>query len=220
MRFALVILILSISVWGYSLTLSPYTDDAEFHSRYSEMDRNDSDKYFAMRQELLSPKYKLQDYGVTGVFLALLAGALTRFKSICSPSSIFGFVMVALVAPILTAASFVFDLIQAQSRGEFPHWADSLNIPFAAVPVIFVLSLIWSLAHLVMLAGVRRSHAPLHLAVSRQANPWLIFVSFVTAAMAVVLIAEGAYFYVVSDLAWVYLYLSIAAVRRTAGGAQ
>lgn len=214
MKTGLIILLFSLGLLGYSLTLKPYKNEAEFQSRYMQMTENDSDKYYALREEMLTPKYKLQDYAITGMFLALCVLVISRQKSITSPRSKSGFLIIAFVTPSLFVIGYVFDLIQGADRGEFPHWADSLGIPLAGVPFLFLIGLAWSLIHLVMLRGAKFENIPLQVALSKKSNPWLLFISMATAIIIVLSIYGGTYWYTIPCALWLYLYLAIAACRR------
>ena len=104
----------------------------------------------------------------------------------------------------------------AFERGEFPHWAGSMSIPLIGAPVLFVLLLVWSLAHLGFLRGTNYSATPLALALSLKANWWLLCLSACTVALVLWDVVAGQYWYAIPGVIWLYFYLSIGAARRTA----
>lgn len=117
-----------------------------------------------------------------------------------------------MAAPCLTAGAYVLELLQGFDRGEYPHWADSLSIPLMTAPVVLVILLAWSAAHLAFLRGTYRS-VPLTSAVSSHSNKWLLFVSAIAVFLVIDAAVYGAYWYVIAGIAWLYFYLSLAAAR-------
>lgn len=217
MKTALVVLLAGLAMLAYAMTLPAYTDEKAFRQRYAEMNAGDSAAFYALRDEMLTPKYKLQDYGVGALLLSGVLALRRRIWRMTTPRSTLPFIAAALLAPVLEAAAFVFDLLQGQERGEFPHWADSLGIPLMGVPFLFIISLAWSLAHLAFLAflaGVRRTVVPLHSAFARNANPWLLLVAAVTLALIAFQFAVGMYWHALPCIVWLYLYVALAAARR------
>lgn len=218
MKVALALLLLGLVLVGYSTTLAPYKNEAEYQARYSQMTKRDSDRFYALRDEQLTPKFEMQDYGVTSIFLALMVWILSRGKSVTAPKSLFVFITLSVAIPCVQVGALLFDLFQGASRGEFPHWADSLGIPLMGVPILFGGALLWILLHVAFfLANVKYCPAPLRLAISLQSNLWLLLLSLITAVLVVLSIAEGAYWYAIPGALWLYLYLSLAAIRRSAG---
>jgi len=214
MKVAFALIVLSLALLGFSASLEPFNRSADGSYPFHSVAQGDSQAYYAARTQALTPKYRLQDYGTTMLALGLAVAALSR-RPVKAPGSRLGFIGVAVVAPVLTVVGFVFDLVQGQSRGEFPPWADSLGIPLMGVPVMLIPGLVWAFAHFVLLAGVpRRSSVPLSFAAIRHGNPWLLIVSSLTVLLIVGMAIDGAYWYAVPGALWLYFYASIAAVRR------
>lgn len=91
--------------------------------RYIALSDGQSNEYWKLRDEMLTPKFQLQDYG--GTLVALSIGVLLvsrrgwrHLKSPKSRAKLFG---LAVAAPLLTVGAYVFDLLQGFARGEFPH---------------------------------------------------------------------------------------------------
>lgn len=169
---------------------------------------------------MLTRKFQLEDYGITLVAMAVAMFLVTRKGKarLQSPSSRKALVVLAIALPFLTVGSYVFDLLQAAYRGEFPHWADSMGIPLMGVPIQFIVLLVWSLAHLSFLRGAYQPSTPLVHAVSLKSNWWLLLISAVTAILVLASAGAGQYWYAIPGALWLYLYLSLGAVRRVANG--
>ena len=174
-----------------------------------------SAEYWQLRDAMLSPKFQLQDYGGTLIAVAVGVFLVSRkgWRNLRSPRSRAALLAVAVTLPFLTVGAYVFDLLLAFGRGEFPHWADSMGIPLMATPVLLVVLLVWSVAHLVFLRPPYRP-ALLSRAVSLKANWWLLILSAFNAALAIFCVSVGQYWYAVPGIIWLYFYMSLAAARR------
>lgn len=221
MKLSAIFLFVGVAILGYAYSLSPYTDGALFNERYMALSVGQSDEFWKLRDEMLTPKFRLQDYGGTFVALAVVLFFVSRqgWGQLKSPSSRTTLIGLAFFAPLLTAGSYVFDLFQAFDRGEFPHWADSMGIPLMGVPFLFIVLLVWAAAHL---AFMRRGYqsAPLALAVSRQSNWWLLTISAITFLLVALCASVGQYWYAVPGCIWLYFYMSLAAGRRASDAAE
>lgn len=214
MKAALSLIVLSLVLLGFSISMDPFTTGIDGTYPFHSVVQGDSQAYFEARTKALTPKYRLQDYGATMLLLGLFV-AILSWRPITAPRSKMGFIGMAIVAPTLTAGALVFDLVQGQARWEFPPWADSLGIPFMGVPILMIVGLVWSFAHFILLAGVpRRAQVAISYSAVRQGNAWLLVVSTLTALLIVGMVFEGAYWYAVPGMVWLYFYASIAAVRR------
>jgi hypothetical protein len=217
MKLSAIFLFVGVAILGYAYSLSPYTDGAFFNERYMALSAGQSDEFWKLRDEMLTPKFQFQDYGGTFVALAVVLFFFSRkgWGQLKSPSSRATLIGIAFFAPLLTAGSYVFDLFQAFDRGEFPHWADSMGIPLMGTPVLLVVLLVWAGAHLAFMRS-RYQCAPLALAVSRQSNWWLLTVSAITALLVALCASVGQYWYAMPGCVWLYFYLSLAAGARAA----
>jgi hypothetical protein len=222
MRIATSLLIIGVALIAYAISLPPYKDEELFMERYMNMTVGQSKEYWKLRDEMLTPKYKLQDYG--GTLVAIGAGLLfitrTGRVRIRVPKTRVTLIVLAFIAPFLSVGAFVFELFLGAARDEYPHWADSLGIPLMSVPVQLVFLLLWAVAHLGFLRSTYAPEIPLALALSRKSNLWLLLVSSITAVLGALFVAEGAYWYAIPSTIWLYFYLSLAAVRRSANDTQ
>lgn len=214
MKAALALFVLSLALIVSSVPMVPFQLGAEGSLPMLSVPDGNSEAYFIARDQAVSAKFKLQDYGVALMAFALALAAF-RWRPFKAPSSRLGFVSLAAAAPFLTVAGFVFDLIQAQARWEFPPWGDSLGIPLMGVPVMFLAGLVWAFAHFILLAGApQRAGVALSFSAVRRAHPWLLIVSALTAVLIAVMAAQGAYSYAIPGSIWLYYYAAIAAVRQ------
>ena len=218
MNIPAILLVIGAALWGYALTLPAYKNEQLFMERYMSMSAGQSEEYWTLRDEMLTPKFQMHDYGVTLVAIAISIFLVTRKGEarLHSPGSRKALVVLAIALPFLTVGAYVFDLLQAAYRGEFPHWADSLGIPLLGAPFQFIVLLAWSLAHLGFLRGTYSPSTPLVHAVSFKANWWLLSISAVTGLLVLASAATGQYWYAIPGALWLYLYLSLGAVRRAA----
>jgi hypothetical protein len=221
MKLSAILLLLGVIIIGYAYSLPPYNDEALFMERYMALSEGQSTEYWKLRDEMLTLKFQLQDYG--GTLIAIAAGVFIvshkgwrQLKSPSSRATLFG---IAFVAPLLTVGAYAFDLFQGYARGEFPHWADSMGIPLMGVPVLLVVLLVWAGAQLAFLRSTYQS-ASLALAVSRRSNWWLLSISAITVVLVALCAAVGQYWYAIPGAVWLYYYISLAATRRAANAAE
>ena len=216
---ALILLVTGAALWSYALTLAPYRNETLFEQRYMSLSAGQSEEYWKLRDEMLTPKFQLEDYGVTLVVAALATFIVGRkgVLRLQAPGSRRAMVVWAIALPFLTAGGYIFDLFHAFDRGEFPHWADSLSIPLMGAPIQLIVLLAWSLAHLGFLRGVYQPATPLS-PVSLKSNGWLLFITAITAIIFLFNVAAGAYWYAIPGAFWLYFYLSLSAGRFQKNG--
>lgn len=212
MKTSAVLLFLGIVILSYAYSLPPYTDEALYNARYMTLIQGQTAEFWKLRDEMLTSKYQLQDYGGTLIVFAVMLFFVARkgFKQLRSPSTHRRLMGIALFAPLLTAGGSTFDLLQALDRGEFPHWADSMGIPVIGMPFLFIVLLIWACGHLLFLRDSYRP-APLSLAISNRSNWWLLAVSASTVSLVVISVAVGQYWYAIPGCIWLYFYASLSA---------
>ncbi|MEI7783242.1 MAG: hypothetical protein WCK08_02580 [Betaproteobacteria bacterium] len=221
MKLSAVLMFVGIVFIGYAYSLAPYKDEALFIELYMALSEGQSAEYWKLRDEMLTPKFRLQDYG--GTTIAIAAGVFIvsrkgwrQLKSPPSRARLFG---VAFFAPFLTVGAYIFDLFQGYARVEFPHWADSMSVPLVGVPVLLVVLLLWAGAQLALLGSSYQS-APLALAVSRRSSWWLLSISAITIVLVALCVSVGQYWYAIPGTVWLYYYISLAAARRAVNAAE
>lgn len=207
--------ILAVFFIGYAETLQPFTNKPVFNSQVSQMTSIDTEKYDSLRQEMATPKYELQDYGITLALLALTMVLLAQVEVMMALRSRWAYTGLALAVSTLTSGALFFDLMQGSERLEFPPWADSLGIPALGVPFVFMGTLIWAFLHLLLLGDVPTQPIPLRLAWSRQSNKWLLMLIISTTFILLCSLVSGAYWFAAPAALWLYFYVSVAAILRS-----
>ena len=130
-------------MFGYSQTMEPLKNEAEFEARYSEMGPDDSDKFFQLRQEQLTGKYRLADTGLTLTMLALICLVACHFRSkLMTPSNKLLTLAVGFCAAGLTYFAEIITINLDNHRYSFPHWADAIGI-LISISNLWFLILIW-----------------------------------------------------------------------------
>jgi hypothetical protein len=221
MKLSAILLLAGVTILGYAYSIAPYKDEALFMERYMALSNEQSNEYWKLRGEMLTPKFQLQDYGGTLVALSIGVLLVSRkgWRNFKSPKSRATLIGLAFTAPLLTVGAYAFDLLQGFARGEFPHWADSMAVALMGVPVSLTILLAWSGAHLAFLRGPYHSELLSH-ALSRQANWWLLAVASIAAVLAALSAAVGQYWYAIPGVVWLYFYISLAASRRSTHDAE
>ncbi len=216
MKLAAILLLVGIAILGFASSITPYKDEALFMERYMALSAGQSAEYWQLREEMLTPKFQLQDYGGTLIALAVGVFLVSRkgWRNLKSPQSRAALLAVAFASPFLTVGAYIFDLLLGFERQEFPHWADSMGIPLMGAPVLLVILLAWSGAHLALLRSPYRP-ALLSQAASLKANWWLLSLAAITAALVLLCVSVGQYWYVFPGTVWLYFYVSLAAARRS-----
>lgn len=216
LSIAAVLLVIGVGLLMYSSILSPYTDELEFNRRYLQLVAGQNAEFHALLKEFLTAKYELLDYSLTLIALAALAWLVGRYGEggIKSPSTRRLLVRLAHVAGFLLAFALVFTVLQSYARGFYPRWADSIGLLVAAGLVVWLLAIVWTVAHLRLLPREYPAAQPLQLAISGKMNPWLMLLALASMGLAVLGASQGAWQFMAAGLLWSYVYFSIAASRR------
>lgn len=221
---ALSMILIGLGVFGYSLTLEAYKNEALYEMRYMEIQTettpesptNDAtQKFHDLRAAHLTEKYVIQDYSLTVAVTGFVVLALTLLGA--SEMSAFkkkrNILFIGILAPILTSMATYGALALDYTRGEFPWWADSLAIPIATEIPLFLVFLIWSLSHALFLRGRFETGKKIFRLEVIKSNYWLMGAT----AFSLVLMASdlyaGHFMMIVPSCVWIYYYLSLAAGR-------
>jgi hypothetical protein len=216
MKTSALLSLIALALWLYSATLQPYKTGNEA-SWYSAVQQGDSKAFHEARRAQLTPKYRLEDYAGTLLTLACAVAAYSFVAVRRAPKTNLGFALLAIAPPLALGAGFIYELILGYSRFEFPPWADSLGIPLMGVPVLLLIGLAWSAAHLALLRGKRLTGSPFTFSGLRAAGLWLKFVVGATVLLLVLVTTGGAYWYAVPGLLWLHFYMSLASTRAANG---
>lgn len=213
--------LLGVIFLGYAYTLDPFQNMALFESEYAKLNNGQTQEYFKLRNELLTPKYSLENYGVTLIIFSfiILVVKFKGFKNLSSPKTTIRMVFIAILLPFATIFSLYFDLMLSMYRNELPHWADSLGIPMMALYPLFIFQSIWVLIHLCFLKA-NYSRKNLFLAFSKKSNLWLKILIIFSLFYLIINFLLGLYWFLIPSLMWIYFYSSLAASRIQATNEQ
>ncbi|WP_051089028.1 hypothetical protein [Teredinibacter turnerae] len=222
-RISIGIIIISLLSIAYSFSISAYTNEEEYREKYMALDwqalgsRNASNKFYELRDEYLSNKYKFQDYGFT--LLILGCASLILFGNgltVNAPTSNFKVALVGFGAALLTVSGYVGDLFLEFFRGSYPWWADSMGIPLMGVPVFSFIFIGWAALNLLAMNGKFKAGAPISIRQIKGSNYFYVFLFVVTALIVALCAAEAYFWMVLPGLVWLYFYASIWAGRYAA----
>jgi hypothetical protein len=120
MKLAVILLLIGVAILGYASSISPYKDEALFMERYMALSSGQSAEYSKLREEMLTPKFQLQDYGGTLVAAAVVTFLISRrgWRNVKSPKSRATLLGLAFVVPFFTVGAFVFDLFLGFRTGQ------------------------------------------------------------------------------------------------------
>lgn len=208
---AILMFVIGTLLWTHARTLPIYKDEQLFQERAMSPEVQAAGTYSEIRAAMLTPRFQLEDYGITLAGFAALALFVFRrgTAQLHAPRSRYTLHGLVIMLPTLTVCGYVFDLFQALDRGEFPPWADSIGIPLMGVPIQFFLLLAWSTVHFAFLGKTFRPSASLFVHVSFKSNWWLLSVAAVTALLVMLAAVEGQYWYAIPGIFWLYFYLSL-----------
>ena len=222
-RISIGIIILSLLSIVYSFAISAYTNEDEYHEKYMALDwqelgsRNASDRFYELRDEYLSNKYRFQDYGFTFLILGISSLLLFRKgKSTSAPSSNAKVALVGLGAALLTTSGYVGDLFLEFYRGSYPWWADSMGIPLMGVPLIAFIFIGWAAINLLAMNGKFEAGAVISFRQIKGSNYFYLILLVVTALIVILCVVDAYFWMVLPGVIWLYFYASLWAGRYTA----
>lgn len=222
-RISIGIIIFSLLSIGYSFAISAYTNENEYHEKYMEIDwqklgsRNASERFYELRDQYLSNKYRFQDYGFT--FLILGVASLLFFrkgKPVTAPSSNAKIAIVGFGAASLTTGGYVGDLFLEFFRGSYPWWADSIGIPLTGVPFLAFIFIGWSAVNMLALNGKFEAGSAISFHQIKGSNYFYLILFFITALVVFLCIADAYFWMILPGITWLYFYASLWAGRYTA----
>lgn len=221
-RISIVIIILSLLSIGYSFAISAYTNEGEYHEKYMALDwqelgsRNASEKFYALRDQYLSNKYRLQDYGFTFLILGVALLLLFREgKPVTAPSSNAKIALVGFGAALLTTIGYIGDLFLEFYRGSYPWWADSMGIAIMGVPFLAFIFLGWAAVNLLAMNGKFEAGASISFRQIKGSNYFHLILLVVTALIVCLCMADAYFWMVLPGVVWLYFYASLWAGRYT-----
>jgi hypothetical protein len=209
---SLVVLLAGFVILGLSFKYAPYTNEQEYNDKYFALKGDKITKqFYELRDEYLTPKFDFENYGIslilTGSILSLLAHI--GFDKLRTPKKKSVLILIGALAALLSISGYVGQLHLEMMRGSYPHWADSLGIPLAAVPGFILLSLIWIGLNLLGIRGEFKTYVPVFPLSLRHVNYWYLIILLITILLTVFVIVTGDFWQVISGFLWSYFYLSI-----------
>ncbi len=182
----------------------------------------------------LSPKYVLQDLGLTlleaACAIALLVGSplfagLRKPALLRTPATVWKVFFIGVAAAVLTNLAQIASLLLHRSRGERSAWADSptvaLSVPLAELAKAFIFLLVFVAVYSGLAAARFQGGSPVLAAFHRQTCPdtfWILVFGVPLAAsllwVAGTLLA-AEFLFLIPALVWVAFFgLLFAAKRR------
>ena len=196
-----------------SFHFNRYMNEQEYNDKYSQLSGgpNDSKAFYKLRDEYLTPKYRLINYGVTLLQLGLIMSILSfiGFKNLKSPNKKIWIILIGVLTALLSNIAYVCDLFLEMYRDSYPHWADSLAIPLMGVPLLFLLSLLWVALNLLGISGKFTVNALILPINFRKSNLYFIAISGITSLFFLIVLIFGSFWQVLPCFLWIYFYLSI-----------
>lgn len=216
----LIFLIGAISLLWRSTTYERYTNSEEYNTKYLRLsdDENRSLKFQELRKEYLTPKFKLEDYGITLSLLSIpcfviSAIGICKLRTLNSKGSI---ISVGILAALLTNIGYVGELFLEMGRESFPHWSDSLAIPLMGVPFLFMVSLLWVVVNLLGIKGNFKTSVLIFPFRFDKLNYWYSSIIILTMVLLSWEAIGGKYWWILPNLFWLYFYFNILlGIRQT-----
>jgi hypothetical protein len=203
------LLVAGLVLFVVGLALPRYHDQEKFEREYAALEGPTRSKdYHQLRQRSLTASLRIQDYGLTAFSIGvLLYGAVHWRKAVTFlPKTKLAVTLLGTFSAFVVAAAQVGALLMDYARDEFPKWADSLGIPLAGVPVIFLALAMWGAAHSqLMITG----KAPTARLVLSGWAWWLAFLILITSLLLITCAATGYFWLVIPCGLWITFYLSI-----------
>jgi hypothetical protein len=201
---ALLLSVIGICLLCCATSLTTYTNKQDYFDKYELLhSSHDTEAFYKLREEYLTPKYRLQDYGLTLILLASgLSLVFHKGWQTYTPDKKSEIAIIGLVAVFSTTIAVVGDLFLDGFRGEFPWWADTLIIPLMSIPPLFAFLFIWFAIQLTGFFGTFKTNVP--LSIQKFNGPVLLYAIQLVAMLVitVVIIFEGAFWFLAPAILW------------------
>lgn len=216
----LFLIMIGAGVFSYSTTLDPYTNEEEFNKKYHEINLNDGnnfEQYHQLRDEYLTDKYTYEDYGLTLVVagLGIFVIFLKSWENIISPRNKWTIRSIGLLAVLANTFGYIYSLLQESNRGSSPWWADSIAIVIPAIPIIFIIALLWYGINAMSLKADFQTGVHLHKLELSKLNKWYSLLLLATIGFILYSIVTGDFLITICGFFWGYFYLCLLAGRSS-----
>jgi len=183
--------------WGWTdsvvFTASAVYRQGCIRDRYRAMGVGDSEKFFALRREMLTPKYRLFDHGWTLIAVAfiLAPGALTHWRGLRSPGlDCLSWRRNCRLCAVHSLRKYL--IFPRRWTWEFSALGWFARIPLGGIFLVTVGLFVWMAGHLAFFEGEFKVGVPLVCALTRRVNPWLAFVFCATVLIVLLYIVQGS----------------------------
>jgi len=143
---------IGLALFLYSFMIDQYTNESEFQKMYMSLDAGNSNEFYKLRDEYDTNKYRYFDYGIELIAMSIYLFSIINLKRLKLPA-ISNFIYASgysLSIPIIFSCSYVFEILQSQSRNEYPWWADTIMIPLLFTPFVAFIAFVWILLFLIV----------------------------------------------------------------------
>jgi len=233
--FVLVVAAIGACLLATTMNMAPYRDPAALRRASEAYPASISNpiialqRYAAVRDAELTPKYVLEDFGCTLIELAVSAGLLLRLRSVAgfpglprlrTPSSVWRIFFLGVAAACLTNLAQALSWMLRRSRGEFPDWIGRVSEPGADTAKTLFFLLIVAAVSAGLAVPKFRGAEPLLPAFRRDTRPdpfWIVVfglpLAVATLWSAGTLLA-GQFLYWVPSLLWIAFFACLFATKR------
>ncbi|MBX7149657.1 hypothetical protein K1X76_11340 [bacterium] len=218
------IICLCLGVLAFTFQMEPYKDLEAFNKIYLGSDNPSEQEalqknYHQLRESLLTPKYKLQDYALSILILSVMLFIFLKiysikssadFRNIIIPSPT-KIVLLGFMAAIGLVLSFLFGLILTVLRKEVPIWADSIGIPLMALPPMCLFFILVLILYSVM-GWIEYKKTPLFPVFLKSTRPhwvWIIIFGLplvLSMAFLILSLIMGAFYFLAPTILWVLFF--------------
>ncbi len=217
-KLGIILSSLGFIVLLYSSMLKPYTNEDEYNQKYYAIEGEKRFKeFYQLREIYLTEKYLIEDYGITILIVGLFIFTLfyKGDNSIKIPNTKLKIGLIGFVAVLVSVLGYIGDLFLGMVRGDFPHWADSLIIPLAAVPIIFITLLVWFFLNLIGLINPFKAGVQIKEFQLNNINYWFLFLVIIALITTIITIFYGDFWLTTAGLIWSYFYFCLLVGKRS-----
>ncbi len=233
--FILVVAVIGAGLLAVTMTMPPYRDPAALRRASEAYPASISNpmvalqRYVAVRDAELTPKYVLEDFGCTLLELAILGALLLRMRTLAgfpdlprlrTPTSVWRIFFLGVAAACLTNLAQVLSWMLRRSRGEFPDWIGLVSEPVADTAKTLIFLLVVAAVSAGLAVPKFKGAEPLLPAFRRDTRPdpfWVVVfglpLAVATLWSAGTLLA-GQFLYWVPSLFWIAFFACLFATKR------
>jgi len=205
----LLLLLIGLALFVSGLVMPQYRNAEEYRQRYWALEGpTRSEAFFELRKQSLTPSLKLQDYGLTSVFLGMVMFTILHRSSITTllPKKKATAALLGGIAAFATVGAQVGSLFLNFKRGDYPHWADSLGIPLCGMPIMLGMLLLWAVIHSLLMPG---KNAEFHCLARRIKQGWLVLMIILSSVILLTSALYGDFWQIPPAGLWILFYAAL-----------